>query len=447
MVARRIVDEEDVERLTRAGMERDALDHVEDPGPEDGDLEHLRLIEAGLDHKQNGTPSGVKKRPRWTAAHVRARALAAKPLPARLAIAGMPTLERCTRGGLPTGARVTITGAPGASKTTLTLQWAHEWAINGARIVYLCSDQDPDQVLARLGERLDLERDVLEGLQGEDERRMSWNRMARELEQLPNLVFLDGGEDGHTIESAAEVLDLLAGEGPRVLIVDSVQEATCELAAGLAAQGMLSRVPRREQIDAAGRACRRLARRGILVIIVSEMSRSAYSADDAKRRTSSLASSKESGSIEYRADLLMVLQRQKADPDLVDVDVPKSRLGEELKLRLKIQRRRAAVVEVTREVSRGESSQATVRAGVLRDAAELGKLLAKHPAGLGSRQLRAHVRADGLGWGTPRTDAALAALYNGTVPGIRLIDRTPGTRSRTWSVEHLPQEATPHDRD
>jgi KaiC/GvpD/RAD55 family RecA-like ATPase len=443
MTARRLADEDEVERLTRAGIERDAVDHVDEPGPEDGDLEHLRLIEAGLDYK-NGSPSGVKKRPRWTASHVRARALAAKPLPARLAIDGMPTLERCTRGGLPTGARVTITGAPGASKTTLTLQWAHEWALAGARIVYLCADQDPDQVLARLGERLDVERDVLEGLHGDDERRRSWNRLARELEALPNLVFLDGGEDGYCIEAAAEVLDLLPGDGPRVLIVDSVQEATCQLAASLAAQGMLSRVPRREQIDAAGRACRRLARRGILVIIVSEMSRGAYSSADAKRRTSALASSKESGSIEYRADLLMVLQRQRTDPDLVDVEVPKSRLGEELKLRLKIQRRRAALVEVE-GASRPEGATnqaATVRAEVLRDAAELAKLLAQHPNGLGTKDLRDHVRAS-LGWGTPRTGAALAALSSGRVTGVRAVDRTPGTRGRTWALEHLPVGGEP----
>lgn len=436
----RALDEDEVERLTRIGVERDALTY-DDSQPDEEELAMLADIDAGRD--LNGAArSGKKKRPpRWTAAAQRARALAAAPLPARLPLAGMPTLVRCTRGGLPVGARVTITGAPGASKTTLVLQWAHEWAEFGARVVVLCADQDPDYSLSRLAERLEIARDDIEGIAGDDARRNAWTDLARELDHLPNLLFLDGGEDGFSIESAADVLDVMPGDGPRVLIVDSVQEATCSVMAGLAAQGQLSRVPKREQIDASGRACRRIARRGILVILVSEMSRGGYGGSDDKRRTSPLASSKESGSIEYRADLLMVLRRQKGDPDMVDVAVPKSRLGEELDLCLRISRGRASLMEVDKPNGRQgtpETSQASIRAEVDRDAAELAKLLAAHPDGLGTRDLRAELRASGLKWGPERLDAARAALQRGC-NGVRIVNRSPNNRSRRWALEHLPK--------
>lgn len=391
--------------------------------------------------KPNGAQNGARKpeRPAWTSGADRARAVAIAPPPRRLPVAGMPTLERCTRNGVPEGSSVTLTAPPGSLKSGLVLQWAHEWAVTGARVAVLCTDQGPDKAISRVGERMGLERDHLEGIAGEGERRVAWQDLARELEALPNLAFLDGGEDAVTIEGAAEILDSLPGDGPRVLIVDSIQEATCASLAAAAAEGLLSRIPRRDQIDTAGRVCRRIARRGVLVVLVSEMSRGGYGGD-AKRRTAALASSKESGSIEYRADVLLVLQRLKSDPDVVDVAMPKCRLGEEADFRLKIDRRRASLVEVPKAdpASSRRGAQAAVRAEVQADAVELARVLTQHPAGLGTRALRSQLIASGLRWGPTRIDAARTALEAG-VNGMRVVDRTPSGRSRQWAVERFSE--------
>lgn len=290
--------------------------------------------------------------PRPSSISDRARELADTPAPPRLSL-GLDTLDRITRRGVPVGRRIVLVGAPGAGKTALSIQWADRWAREGAAVAYLAADQDPDSVLVRLAERAGIPRDDLEGVTTETARASAWRDAADRLDDIAaRLAILDGSTV--TIEAARDVLSRMTGDGRRVLLVDSLQTVQCTAAVGSTSK--------REQIDTALLVLRAIAAAGVLVVIVSEMARGAYRSNDTAANTNAISSAKESGGIEYGADLLLALRSVKGEADLVDVETAKNRLGPREDFRLRVDPRLASLVEVACEDVSDEEREAAAEA-------------------------------------------------------------------------------------
>lgn len=298
----------------------------------------------------NDAPSSPAAPLAWRSLAAMARDAARADPPARLPL-GLATLDETTH-GVPVGARVVLVGAPGAGKTALAVQWAHDWARAGARVVYLAADQAPAAVLVRVGEREGFARADLDGVTSAAARRAAWSELAARVDDLSTFALLDGSDDAATIEAAADLVSGIATNAPRVLVVDSLQTARCAGADGATTP--------RERIDASLRALRAAQAAGVLVVVVSEMARGGYRSGDPGQNTSALASAKESGSVEYAADLLLGLVSVKGEPDLIDVETAKNRLGEKRDFRLKLERWHAALVETATptEDAREEAKEA-----------------------------------------------------------------------------------------
>jgi hypothetical protein len=263
------------------------------------------------------------------------RAIADRPTPPRLAM-GIDTLDEACRGGIPAGCRVVMVGAPGAGKTTLATQWTHDWAIAGARVAYLVADTVLEPILVRFGQREGLCRDDLEGISGMEPKRAAWLTLADRVAALPLLV-LDGADT--MLEDAIAMLGAMPGDGPRVLFLDSLQRIRCLAADGTDTQ--------RARMDTILDVLRPLSADRISVVALSEMGRGGYAAGD-RSPIATLAAAKESGAIEYFADLQIGLRNVAGEAALIDVDTAKNRLGTKPDLRLQLDFKRAQFTETDR---------------------------------------------------------------------------------------------------
>jgi hypothetical protein len=133
------------------------------------------------------------------------------------------------------------------------------------------------------------------------------------------IAVIDGDEG--SLEAIAEALDELAAEQPqpRVLVVDSLQTVQCREAS--------MKDSLRERIDAKLDVLKAIAKRGVLVVAISEMARGGYRTGDRNQDSSAMSSGKESGAIEYAAALLLGLRPVKGEPGVVEVEIAKNRLG------------------------------------------------------------------------------------------------------------------------
>jgi KaiC/GvpD/RAD55 family RecA-like ATPase len=278
---------------------------------------------------------------------------------------GMRTLDRLTRGGPRVGKLVLLGGAPGACKTALATQLACTWALAGVPVTFLAFDEEADAVAIRIGQAGGQAREHLEAGVAHAVRAAA----ARAAGPLAALELVDGEDDGATIEDAAEALRARAGAGPAVLVVDSLQTAAIRTRA---------KESRREEIDARVGALKSAAKSGLLVVATTELARGSYRSKNSAEQIDDLAAAKESGGIEYAASMLLVLRSVPGTPDLVDVTVPKNRLGpERAPWRFRLDFDRATVAEVDRpeEVTPAQHFE-QVRVAVLtavRLAAEAGK--------------------------------------------------------------------------
>ncbi len=277
-----------------------------------GYLESSRArLEAALD-----TPDAPAPRGRTLADRMLELAVAEPPV--RIAT-GLPTLDKATRGGPPVGRLVILAGAPGANKTGLAIKLLHDAEARGARAWFLAADQEPEHVLTRIGQREGLHRDDLDGVTGGDARRAAWTSLAHRAASM-HLDVIDGSDPEGTVEALARRIRSSPDDGrARVVVVDSLQTVRC-----IAAEGL----DERARLDVTLAAIKRLAtREGALVILVSEMARGAYRSKLAAQNSESLSAAKGTGAIEYAADLMLALRSVKGEQDLVDVEVPKNRLG------------------------------------------------------------------------------------------------------------------------
>lgn len=264
---------------------------------------------------------------------------------------GFRTLDEALRGGLPRGRVVVLAGAPGAAKTSFATQLADRWERSGCAVVYLAADEPAEGIAVRLGQLSGFSRDGLE-TEGDigDAVRSGFSARAHGR----RLVLLDPDEEGSpaTIEEAEAVARHLGGDGPCILIVDSLQTARC-----LAAEGAESA---KAAIEAKMRVLKGIAKRGVLVIAISEMARSGYRANNPADNVSALAAGKESGAIEYGAALLLGLRAVRGEVGQVDIEVAKNRLGgQKPRLRIQLDADRAHFSEIALPSAEEQSSTPT----------------------------------------------------------------------------------------
>jgi archaellum biogenesis ATPase FlaH len=228
-------------------------------------------------------------------------------------------LNTATRGGLPNGKLVVLGGAPGSGKTTLAVQLARHFASTGVPIGLLACDESLEAMMIRWGQQHGIDRSSLED--GIPNARL---QLEAHFKLLPSILFADAGDPGASIESLS--LGLMARFGPGVVIVDSIQSAP--------ALGAADSTGARGRIDRTVEALKNAARRGHVVIATCELARSAYRSRDNRDNVEDIAAFKESSSVEYGADLLLVLRADRNVENTVDVSMPKNRCGRKTPFRL-----------------------------------------------------------------------------------------------------------------
>ena len=225
---------------------------------------------------------------------------------------GFPTLDQALRGGFMAGRVVIVGGAPSAGKTSFIVYLAHDFRRNGHEVAILAADEDAEGLLIRWGQQDGFAREDLET--GNESVK---DAFASNLESIP-FDLVDADEVGAVVEDVAEKLARRASEKTGILFVDSVQMAR--------GRGTGADMGLRERIDSVLRALSVAAKKyGLLVIATSELSRAAYAGN--VRPVNDLAAFKESGGIEYGAAVALVIRSWAHDPHVLEIGIPKNRLG------------------------------------------------------------------------------------------------------------------------
>jgi KaiC/GvpD/RAD55 family RecA-like ATPase len=342
---------------------------------------------------------------------------------------GLPQLDVMLRGGIQVEKTMVVGGAPGAGKTSVARQIADHWCRRGVAVGWLAIDEEPAGIDARRLQSIGVPRALAEE---PDEATI---RLAdAELSELPFHVF-----DELMVEDVFEAMAERYPNQPRAVVLDSLQTVATRQSAGIDS--------RRERIDdvvATAKRCSRAAQTAAIVLFTSELARGAYRSKQSSEQIEDLAAFKESGGIEYGGHVLLVMRTSKGDASLVEVNVPKNRVGSKGEFALRLDFETATFA--TEDLPQGEADPATDkrrekagnRAAVERDAAELVLLVSKHPAGLGSRGIRDALRVEGFKWGPERLAAAMLCAQRAEgIAGNRLMDRGNGKSgaARVWCAE------------
>lgn len=281
---------------------------------------------------------------------------------------GFPTMDQAFRGGVPDGSLLMFNGAPGSGKTAFATVLGDRWEREGCAVLYYAADQHPDGILVRLAQLAGFSREAFEapGRPGEavraDFARGARGRLFTCFDPFGELV-------PRTLEQAIRALERMAGDRPRVLIVDSLQTAPCESAS-------LIESPR-ARVDAVIAVLKAAARRGATVITLSEAHRGTYGAKSKTQQSKGIASGKESSGIEFQADALLYFAAVEGEPNLIDVEISKnSRFGDGTPdVRLSLDRGSHRLIEVAppdastltaAEIEAREAAAAKERAIVLK---------------------------------------------------------------------------------
>lgn len=334
---------------------------------------------------------------------------------------GLEQLDQLTGGGPVYGTRWVLAGAPDAGKTALLVQLAHTFAERGVTVGLLAVDEEPEDIVTRLAQRIGHTRRNCEIRDP-----MVVEQIRAELEPLP-LRFYDAQS---TIESAAaDLAAFAAARGSRAaLFVDSLQTARCN--AERAAERELAEV---QAVTARVYALRQVAtQHRLIAIATSELGRSAYRSGDPTLQTSTLSSAKWSGAVEYSARVLIGLRSVPDEPDLIELELAKNKFGpRDQRFHLRLERSSQSLYPVQYEPepesSAAERAASRNRATALADAARLVAVVESNPT-LNVREMRAAMRLRGVP-GVERVQAALQLLG-------QAITKTPGpNRSMLLGVD------------
>lgn len=243
---------------------------------------------------------------------------------------GIEPLDEHLRGGIREGEIMVLGGAPGSGKSTLGLQIARTFASSGITVGWLAVDEAPSGLDTR-------NLQALLGVTREEAEKPDSALIGRAIAHMSEFDFpLYIYDADATVEDVFKGLAELPGDGPRCIIIDSLQTARTELSADFDNP--------RQRIDELFNWCKRAARlpnHKCILIFTSELARGAYRSKRSADNSEALASFKESGGIEFGVDVALVLTNVKGEPDLVQADLVKARPGTKGKFNLKLNRDRA----------------------------------------------------------------------------------------------------------
>lgn len=230
---------------------------------------------------------------------------------------GLPTLDNSTEGGLSFGASVVVSGPPGSGKTTFMAQVARgAREQHGAAIAAAFYDEGTEAAALKLGQQIGLDYELLRSV---DEKSIS---------ALEDYCSEEGAAGPFNFVPVTQDLLQMLENAQRyklksrqlVLLTDTLQKARFELPGDSQNGGERFRLER--IVGLLRNAALTLP---ALNLMSSEVSRGAYASKDLSRRTTALAASAESRSIEYGCELLLVLSIR--TDGLVEVEIAKNRLG------------------------------------------------------------------------------------------------------------------------
>lgn len=344
---------------------------------------------------------------------------------------GIAAIDFATGGGLPRIGRVGLQGPPSASKTMMLVAMLDAMASRGVHVGLLAVDEDREDIVGRLLQRRGCERRDVDDLVSVDV-----ERALRDVEHLPLRIY----DATWTIDRAAADLARVAGDGPMVLGVDSIQTARCE--ADDDRENETANVAARMQAirDAS-------VRHRMLIVATSEVGRAAYRDVEGRSAVAALAAGKHSGSIEYAMRILVDLRPARGTDDIVELRFAKNKNGAETRpgepgAFVRIDRATQTVAPADDYQPPAEDDADDERLDAARQhAAVVALWLADHP-GRGRREMHRGLR----GQGTARTaaDAGLGVLENA---GAIVEQRAP--RNAVWTYldgARVPDEVLAHVR-
>jgi hypothetical protein len=246
-------------------------------------------------------------------------------------------------------------------------------------VMYLAADEQPKGIAVRLGQLDGFARDALESPHN-----LARKAFAARLRLRPELMVVDPFDARVTLEDADQLLLERAKDRIRVLIVDSLQTIPCAAANAFETA--------RDRMTATIEACKRAAKRGAIVIAISEMSRGGYRTGDRATDTSALSSGKESGAIEYGGAFLLGLRSVKGEKGVIEIECAKNRVGNEKPdLRVRINFERASLHEVDMPAASLRPSETKADERMAKAKARIAEALRQHHDLTSAREVLAHV--------------------------------------------------------
>jgi len=326
-------------------------------------------------------------------------------------------LDEMTGGGPVYGSRWFLAGAPDAGKTAFLIQLAHVWASRGVHVGVLAVDEEPSDLVGRLAQRRGYPRTDTEIRDA-----ATLERISADLSGLPIVLY----DSSWTIEDAAADLARGAGDARAALLIDSVQTVTCNAMRAMRVAREPSEV---QEVTANCDAIRKVAtHHRLIAVATSELGRSSYASDEARRTTSTLAGGKWSGKIEYSARVLLGLRSVAGEPDLIDIEIAKNKHGPRDKhVYLRIDRRSQCLWQVDHEpppsdvvseerAARKQAAKEGRSKAQLAADVEVATVIVRERPGIGAVDYRAAFVAR-TGGGQARADRARAGAGVVVAPG------------------------------
>jgi KaiC/GvpD/RAD55 family RecA-like ATPase len=237
---------------------------------------------------------------------------------------GLEGIDRATMGGIPFGSTVFFVGAPDAAKTLLLFTIAIAWARRGILVGFMAVDEELDDLVTRLAQQtakeVSMEGEVLRHFSRSDYEVGSTEtitRIRKAIGELPILFF----DAAWTVERAtAHVADEAKRLGKRsAFFADSLQTVRSGATPEDASE--------RRVVSDNAKALRQAAvRHGMTTLSTSESNREYSKAKRKGEAAVAMSAGAESRAVEFTARALFVLSAVE-DSNLIEVEVPKNKLG------------------------------------------------------------------------------------------------------------------------
>lgn len=253
---------------------------------------------------------------------------------------GFPELDRNLNGGLSNGLYV-LGAVPGLGKSTLALQIAYNLSSQGIPVLYFALEMNRAWITAKSICRADFmlnhrpgirASDLLDAKRAQNFSEMEWSQIDRAREQIKkegaNFYLYEQGPDLSHIGHIQEHIQAFQAANrqryanrPLMVVVDYLQI--------LAPRDTSLRASDKQIVDDNVRElCKIRDQQQVIILLISALNRISYN------RAITLESFKESGSIEYSADVIMGMQYQEIEKKNFSLETAKAQSPRELELTL-----------------------------------------------------------------------------------------------------------------